>query len=98
STGFARGPNVRFGSKADIKPRPHRRPLYPRKRTLQGRPRHVRFVQLADLRSRRLVDQKPAASLSSKWTLNHSANAAKSDTTVVLSGQAGCVGERCRRG
>src|SRR5262249_18636435 len=42
-----RSSHVRFGSKADIKPCPYQCPLYPRKRTLQVRPRHVRFVPTA---------------------------------------------------
>src|SRR5262245_43248149 len=42
-------PNVRFGSKADMRPCRYRCPLYPRKRTLAGRPRHVRFVPEADM-------------------------------------------------
>src|SRR5262249_48722553 len=41
--------DVRFGSKADIKPYPHRCPLHLRKRTCPGRPRHVRFVPEADI-------------------------------------------------
>src|SRR5215831_10258110 len=41
--------SVRFGSKADIRRSLGLCPVCPRKRTLQGRPRHVRFVPIADV-------------------------------------------------
>jgi len=37
-------PNVRFGSKADMRRSLAPRPLYPQKRTSGGGPRHVRFL------------------------------------------------------
>jgi len=39
---------VRFGSEAEIRRSLGPSPLYPRKRTLAGRPRHVRFVPTGD--------------------------------------------------
>src|SRR5262249_14054437 len=59
-----RGPNVRFGSKADLRRSLGPNPLHPRKRTLAGRHWHVRFVPIAgiSLPTRSPRQRGPAAS------------------------------------